>query len=229
MQYLARWTVHRVMRDIVELEHNSVPDEERTPPEDRSPDWYIDGYFKHFAYHSSGRQFRPVSADSDSDIDPETGGWMITGREHALRHVSRAEISSILAEHVEWLIHQTYQLHSSKASSRLFDPNKWRKQWLPDIRRTRQQAAAAGRPWGVWQGFEVPSEYTTEIDEIRWPESSRRKKRAAKKPRVSLSASLRSRGTHCDVQPETAVAIECNDMACSSTRGRGRGRGRHGR
>ncbi|TFK93446.1 hypothetical protein K466DRAFT_580894 [Polyporus arcularius HHB13444] len=185
--YLARWTVHRVMRDIVELEHNSIPDEEWTPPEDRTPDWYIDGYFKYFAYDSSGRQLRVVSAESDSDIDPETGGRMIRGREHALRHVSRAEVSSILAEHIEWLIHQTYTLDSSKTYSQLFDPDKWRKQWLPDIRRTRQQAAAIGRSWGVWQGYEVPSEYTMEIDEIRWPESSRRREKVAKKSRKPAS------------------------------------------
>ncbi|RPD62922.1 hypothetical protein L227DRAFT_651213 [Lentinus tigrinus ALCF2SS1-6] len=191
--YLARWRVLRVVRDIVELDNTDT--EEPTPVEERTPDWFVDRYLKYFAYHSSGRQFRAVHTDSDSDIDPETGGRLIKGHEHILRHVSHSEISSLLAEHAEWLIHQTYQTKFR----RLFDPDKWREQWLPNVRILRYEAEAAGRRWGVWEGYEEVTEYAMEIDEIPWPASiSKGKKKGKKKVTKKSRPAYNATASHSD-------------------------------
>ena len=177
----------RVLRDLVELDYISTKEE--TPIEERTPEWFVDRYLSYMAYHSAGRQRRAITSDSDSDIDPDTGGRLIAGREHILRHVSRAEIASLYAEHAEWLVHQTYQMVTVSSARRSFDPDLWREQWLPEVRRDRQQAKANGRRWGVWVGEEEPVEYAMAIDDIPWPASASKKKKrkTTKKSRVSAS------------------------------------------
>ncbi|TFK93447.1 hypothetical protein K466DRAFT_108993 [Polyporus arcularius HHB13444] len=171
--YLSRWGLYVCLQRLVELERSAGT---LIPPEERTPDWYIDSYFKHYAYHSSGRQYRAVHTESDSDIEPGTNGRMKDRREHPLRHVSRAEMESYLAQHAVWLIQETRLMR--RTAKRLFDPNRWQEEWLPDVRHTRAQAAEAGRRWGLWEGSEVPLE---DIEGFALPSAPSKKKRRTTK------------------------------------------------
>ena len=107
---------------------------------------------KHMAYASEARKYRPhYDSDSDSDLEPGAKGKLIDGREHGLRHVSRAEVLSRIAEHGEWLVAEV-----SQTNRRWIDTNVWER-WLIDVRRMRWEAfKSEGQRWGVWEGDEVP-------------------------------------------------------------------------
>ncbi|KAI0724573.1 hypothetical protein C8T65DRAFT_6385 [Cerioporus squamosus] len=208
--YLSRYRLLACLERLAELETSAGT---AISFKERTPDWYIDAYFKHYAYHSSGRQYRTIHAESDSDIEPGTNGRMKSGREHPLRHVSRAEMESWFAQHAVWLIKAA---RASKHSRRpLFDPDKWQQEWLPEVRCTREEAAQAGRRWGVWEGSEVPTE---DIDDIPLPPApSRRKRRATKKSKRSatgmMPSSAFSYATASSASPYNGGDVyDCNAM-----------------
>ena len=100
------------------------------------------------AQAGAARKHRPVHAsDSDSDLEPRGGGRLRRGREHALRHVPRAEVLSRFAEHGEWLVSQA-RLQQRK----VLDVDSWDAWLRGDVRRMRWQAAQEGRRFGVWEG-----------------------------------------------------------------------------
>ena len=104
-------------------------------------------YMTNHAYYAPQRRHRPIFSSSDLDIKPHTNGQMRSGREHALRHVSRAEIWSKLAQNAEWLVKD----HQLRRMGKFFDVDVW-KHWLPKIERMRRDAAASGRRFGVRDG-----------------------------------------------------------------------------
>ncbi|KAI0335253.1 hypothetical protein GY45DRAFT_1366832 [Cubamyces sp. BRFM 1775] len=150
--YLARYRLYNVMTNLLCLDaglnhHQS----NKTPLSKRTPDWFIDLYMTHMAQHGATRRHRPVhDSDSDSDIEPHSGGRMRDAREHTLRHVSRAEVYSLFATHAEWVVQEVAALRMHK----WLDVDLW-KRWLVDIRRIRRLAAREGVQWGVSDGVEV--------------------------------------------------------------------------
>lgn len=165
LQYLSCYRLYHILSTILKLDADSnTTAANRTPLEQRTPDWYIDLYIKHLAYRGSQRQHRYPCSSSDEDIQRGTDGTMIAGCEHTLRHVSRAEVRSKIAEHAEWLI----QITQEKRFDKLFDVDVW-KGWLHKVRRWRQEAASAGRHFGTYQGstgLPVPIEDVMEVDDL---------------------------------------------------------------
>ncbi len=165
LQYLSCYRLYHILSTILKLDADSnTTAANRTPLEQRTPDWYIDLYIKHLAYRGSQRQHRYPCSSSDEDIQRGTDGTMIAGCEHTLRHVSRAEVRSKIAEHAEWLI----QITQEKRFDKLFDVDVW-KGWLHKVRRWRREAASAGRHFGTYQGstgLPVPIEDVMEVDDL---------------------------------------------------------------
>ncbi|KAI0778204.1 hypothetical protein BD413DRAFT_507472 [Trametes elegans] len=151
IHYLGRYRLMRVLQTLLELEGGTNAYKlAHIPNEQRTPEWFIDVYLHHMARHPVARKHRPVYDSDDSDVEPHTGGQMRKGREHTLRHVSRAEVASLFATHAEWLVEEVKLMKRDK----LFHVPSW-SAWLDDVRRMRHEAAREGRPWGVMQGGDV--------------------------------------------------------------------------
>ncbi|KAI0735151.1 hypothetical protein C8Q76DRAFT_791724 [Earliella scabrosa] len=146
--YLFRYRLYQVIATLLKRDANSdVTTANRVALEQRTPEWFIMLYVTHLAYHGSQRHYRPVFSSSDSDIGDDINGRLRPSREHALRHVSRAEIRSKIAEHAEWLV----QDHQQRRMGKYFDVDVW-EHWLPKVERMRKKAAASGRRFGVFDG-----------------------------------------------------------------------------
>lgn len=101
---------------------------------------------------------------------------MKRGREHVLRHVSRAEVYSRIAEHAEWLIHE----QSMDSMGKWIDVDVWTA-WLRRVDRWRRAARESGRSFGVWDGDGVDIEDYMSVDNLPLPpDPAKRKKKAAK-------------------------------------------------
>ncbi|KAH9898382.1 hypothetical protein C8Q73DRAFT_684671 [Cubamyces lactineus] len=150
--YLARYRLFNVMTNLLCLDAGSNHhNDNKTPLSKRTPDWFVDLYMTHMAQPGASRRYRPVyDSDEDSDIEPESGGRMRGAREHTLRHVSRAEVYSLIATHADWVVQEVAALRQYK----WLDVDLW-KRWLVDIRRTRRLAAREGIQWGISDGVEV--------------------------------------------------------------------------
>ncbi|OSD03420.1 hypothetical protein PYCCODRAFT_1476830 [Trametes coccinea BRFM310] len=149
--YLSRYRVMQVLKDLLALDARSNHwTNNKTPLAVRTPDWFVDLYLTHMAYAGKARRHRPVYDSDDSDIEPGSAGRLRRGREHTLRHVSRAEILSLFAMHAEWLVQQVANMRMNK----WLDVDVW-KAWLVTVRYMRKQAAREGSTWGVWEGAEV--------------------------------------------------------------------------
>ncbi|KAI0655097.1 hypothetical protein C8Q70DRAFT_443807 [Cubamyces menziesii] len=150
--YLARYRLLNVMTNLLCLDAGSNHHSANTTPlSKRTPDWFVDLYMTHMAQHGAARRYRPVhDSDVDSDIEPDKRGRMRDGREHTLRHVSRAEVYSLFAAHAEWVVQEVAAVRMNK----WLDVDLW-KRWLVDIRRVRRLAARKGVKWGVSDGVEV--------------------------------------------------------------------------
>ncbi|KAI0756972.1 hypothetical protein C8Q80DRAFT_1340674 [Daedaleopsis nitida] len=187
--YLSRFRLYHILTKLIELDANSnTIAANQTPLATRTPYWFVDRYMEHMAYRGSQRRHRAIYASSDSDIESGTEGTMRGSREHTLRHVSRAEVVSKIAEHAEWLIHQTEQIQNGK----LFDVKVW-KRWLPRVRCLRMEAAEAGRTWGVWDGAELPVNDDMDVDDLSPPpppppKPKKRKKKLTQRRPASASA-----------------------------------------
>ncbi|KAI9063081.1 hypothetical protein FKP32DRAFT_1573292 [Trametes sanguinea] len=149
--YLSRYRVMQVLKDLLALDARSNHwTNNKTPLAHRTPDWFVDLYLTHMAYAGRARRHRPVYDSDDSDIEPSSAGRLRRGREHTLRHVSRAEILSLFAMHAEWLVQQVANMRMNK----WLDVDIW-KAWLITVRQMRKQAAREGSTWGVWMGGDV--------------------------------------------------------------------------
>ena len=125
------------------------------------------------AQHGAARRYRPVhDSDVDSDIEPDKRGRMRDGREHTLRHVSRAEVYSLFAAHAEWVVQEVAAVRMNK----WLDVDLW-KRWLVDIRRVRRLAARKGVKWGVSDGTEVSLDSVSEeLPPVTLPKPKKGKK-----------------------------------------------------
>ncbi|OJT15824.1 hypothetical protein TRAPUB_3422 [Trametes pubescens] len=167
--YLARFRLHRTLRDLLKLDGECNHHADNTTPMHlRTPAWFVDLYMKYMAQAGEARHWRPVF---DADLDPDVGpnGRMRANREHILRHVSRAEVYSLFAAHAEWLV-QDAELKRSQ----WLNLDAWRA-WVGDINRTRKLAAQEGISWGVAPGVEVSLEEAEDEEDL----SSRLRSRIA--------------------------------------------------
>ncbi|TBU48316.1 hypothetical protein BD309DRAFT_854147 [Dichomitus squalens] len=177
-RYLSRYQLHYTLRTLLALDAGSnTHANNHTKLEKRTPEWFIDLYFKHFAYLGAARQHRPLYIESDSDIERNTAGRMKAGREHTLRHVSRAEVRSRIAEHAKWLIEEQKLNNKNK----WIDVDIWTA-WLGRVGHLRREAKEAGRVFGVWDGADVSLEDDTDLEDLpRRPNPARRKSKPATK------------------------------------------------
>ena len=164
----------KTLHELLALDANiNTHTTNNTPLPHRTPEWFADLYIEHMAYAGEARQHRlHYVSDSDSDVQPCGNGKLRPGREHVLRHVSRAEVLSRIAEHGRWVVQEV-----RKQQKRLIDVDVW-EAWLRDARRIRWEAAQEGRRWGVWEGDEIPLEEPMEED-LPLPVPIRRQKRRA--------------------------------------------------
>ena len=88
----------------------------------RTPNWFVDLFMQH-------------------KVLPENAS-----------RVSRLNILSRFAEHVEWIVDQL-----RRSDHPVADVQVWER-WIPDVRRMRLDAAREGRRWGVWVDDPLPVE-----------------------------------------------------------------------
>ncbi|KAM5536202.1 hypothetical protein V8D89_010101 [Ganoderma adspersum] len=164
-RYLSRYRLHYILRTVLALDAGSnFHANNRTPLEKRTPRWFVERYCKHLALHGPARLHRPIYSQTDSDIERNTPGRMKRGREHVLRHVSRAEVYSRIVEHAEWLIHE----QSMDSMGKWIDVEGWTA-WLRRVDRWRRAAKESGRSFGVWDGDKVNIEDNMSVDDSDLP------------------------------------------------------------
>nr|VWO96736.1 Hemagglutinin-like protein [Ganoderma boninense] len=178
----------------------------RTPLEKRTPKWFVERYCKHLALHGPARLHRPIFSQTDSDIERNTPGRMKRGREHVLRHVSRAEVYSRIAEHAEWLIHE----QSMDSLGKWIDVEVWRA-WLRRLDYWRRMARESGRSFGVWDGDEVDIEDDMSVDDLPLPpDPIKRKKKPTKKNTRRTSGVVAPTGA--DLYPPQLPEVDLSMM-----------------
>ncbi|KAI8995646.1 hypothetical protein BD414DRAFT_248441 [Trametes punicea] len=189
--YLSRYRVMQVLKDLLALDAGSNHfTANKTPLPARTPDWFVNLYLTHMAHAGRARCHRPVyDSEGDSDIEPNSLGRLRRGREHILRHVSRAELYSHFAMHAEWLIQQVANMRMNK----WIDVDVW-KAWLFDVRRIRKEAARAGQRWGTWEGVEVPVHDDSSDDILPRPLGVSRKGKRSQRGGSSTRQSSRASG-----------------------------------
>ncbi|TFK65997.1 hypothetical protein BDN72DRAFT_844913 [Pluteus cervinus] len=81
-----------------------------TSVEDRTPDWLIQKYLSTIVGTDLKHRIIHLDPKDDSDVD-EDGQ---TRRPRHIRHVSRAEVYSVFAEHAEWILAQQLAPHGAR-------------------------------------------------------------------------------------------------------------------
>ncbi|KAH9950350.1 hypothetical protein B0H21DRAFT_723022 [Amylocystis lapponica] len=155
--YLARYRLLKVLKDLIDLDAqtNSRYGDKTTPVSERTPQWFVEVYRTHMASPVTARKRRLVYTSSDSDIEHSSssdssvtrhaGRILRRGREHTLRHLSRAEVFSLLAAHADWI------LQDQEGTQRpILNRDAWRA-WIPEVRRSRRDAERDGVRWGIWE------------------------------------------------------------------------------
>ncbi|KAI0639421.1 hypothetical protein C8Q77DRAFT_1081053 [Trametes polyzona] len=183
--YLRRYRIMQVLKNLLKLDAAcNHHDDNKTPIEDRTPDWFIGLYMKHMAQPGIARRYRPVfDQESDSDVGPD--GRMLGNREHIVRHVSRAEVYSMFAEHAEWIVAQV----AAMSTRRWLDLDSWQL-WLVDIRSTRREADKEGVRWGISPGVDMHLDHnaggendpTSRLQQRLGRKGKKKTKRGAQRP-----------------------------------------------
>ena len=104
-QYLRRWRLFWELQELLALDAGpgrSFKDN-KTPLADRTPEWFVELYMRHKASNEQ-RQYRiHYDSDSDSDVEPGTGGSLKPGHHRAPHNVSWAEIRFRLERDGDWI------------------------------------------------------------------------------------------------------------------------------
>lgn len=157
--YFSRYRVLYDLRQLV------IQFSRSAPLEDRTPEWFVLQYVEHFAYPEHSREIRLVHLPNDEDIDSDCeDGLLVPGRQLRLRHISRAEVRSLLAMHAKWLVADQQKQKQNK----IFDPYVWGR-WIPESKKYRAEARAQGYSWGTYYGerdsYEDSDEAATSDDD----------------------------------------------------------------
>jgi hypothetical protein len=132
--YLCRYQLLSLMRKIVEKEP-------RIPIEDRTINFFVDAYLRHFSFTEWHKHNRWIfDALDDSDVD-ENGHTKLSRHP---RRIHRSEIISMFASQAEWLYNNQ---QSKPAALRLVDLEVW-KTFCDAVIVNRKEAARKGIRWG---------------------------------------------------------------------------------
>ncbi|KAH9482573.1 hypothetical protein JR316_0004673 [Psilocybe cubensis] len=122
--FLERYRLRALVAELVEIDRH-------TPPEDRDIEWAI-------------RQYMDIILPRDK----QKRFFVEPGHQYAprhLRHIPRAYIRSLFAEHAEWLL--AHMIARKQGSANLFDVQKWIS-FCKQARKDSQEAKKAGEMWG---------------------------------------------------------------------------------
>lgn len=184
--YFSRYRVLHDLRTLATIDPTSTSLAERTP------EWFTSKYIEHLAYPEHSKEVRLIFQPGDRDIDPEfNDGRLVPGHRHILRHISRAEVRSLLAMHARWLVED----QKLQKQNKVFDPSVWGS-WLPECQKYRAASHEQGFSWGVFWGGKDPfeeneetfvsddSEDDMEVDEPVPPPSAMNKAGRKQIPRI---------------------------------------------
>lgn len=141
-------------RTLHDLRILATIDPKPTPLADRTPEWFTLKYIEHLTQLEHSKKIRLIFQAKDEDIDPESrDGRLVSGKTRALRHVSRAEVRSLLAMHARWLMKD----QKLQKQNKVFDPYVWGS-WLPECDKYRAESRKEAFSWGDFYGGENPYE-----------------------------------------------------------------------
>lgn len=124
--------------------------ESTTPLYERTPDWFAKLYLEHMAYSADAHDRRIIHDSDDSDIDPDADdiipGKLKEGRSRTLRRIPRAEVLSLIARHVRWLIAD--QRRASR-QTRIIEVDVW-ELWAHRASKAKDAAFKEQVQWGRW-------------------------------------------------------------------------------
>ncbi|PCH33651.1 hypothetical protein WOLCODRAFT_93906 [Wolfiporia cocos MD-104 SS10] len=161
-KYFGRWRTLHVLEQVIGIDSQirSPYGDKTIPLSERTPEWFVNQYLEHMAQAPEARKRRIAYDSSDSDIETETEGKMKGGRERNLRHVSRAEIRSLLATHARWVLE-----HQQERLRKWLDVKVWQN-WVYESDLARKAAAREGIRWGkmIRYGSEADSDSDSDSD-----------------------------------------------------------------
>jgi hypothetical protein len=172
--YLRRYQLLHLMEKIVEKKYK--------PISERTINYFVRVYLKHFAFTERHRYSRWIHGESDSDVD--TDGNTTLPRHP--RPLHRSEVISVFASQAEWILQDQM---SKRSMYRLVDVDIWR-DFCERVQRDRKEAARWGVRWGLAKGMEVELSSDDEPCRVVKPKKLGKGKKYTKrktKARVSLT------------------------------------------
>ncbi|KAI0052895.1 hypothetical protein FA95DRAFT_1509915, partial [Auriscalpium vulgare] len=166
--YLLRYHTFRALQEIVDLDRG------HTPLALRTPEWFVERYMDDFAYPARSRWRRiyynhnASSSEEASDINEKPSQECIDARAGHLthrprhpRHVHRAEIRSVFASHVEWIVEE-HKIRQRK----FLNVESW-SAWVHqvEVSRARARRADPQSQWGRRDEYKVEQEDEEQEDE----------------------------------------------------------------
>lgn len=104
-QYFRRWRLFWELQELLALDAGPGKSfrENKTPLAERTPEWFVELYMRYKASNEQLQYRIHHDSDSDSDIEPGTGGSLKPGHHRAPHNVSRAEICFRLERDGDWI------------------------------------------------------------------------------------------------------------------------------
>ncbi|KAM5536201.1 hypothetical protein V8D89_010100 [Ganoderma adspersum] len=130
VQYFRRWRLFWELQELLALDAGPAKSfrDNKTPLAERTPEWFVELYMRHKASNEQ-RQYRiHYDSDTNSDIEPGTGGSLKPGHHRAPHNVSRAEIRFRLERDGEWIRGQATMNQQCK----WLDADVWTS-WLAEL------------------------------------------------------------------------------------------------
>lgn len=167
--FLSRYRVLHDLKTIYDL-----PSSRRTHMAERTPEWFVSQYIEHLLHREDAEDDPDQRTDSDESDSEEL--YLPPHRRRRARHISRAEVLSLLAMHVRWLIEEQRKQRSDK----LFDPSEWGR-FEAEANKYRQKARLEDLQWGTFRGtitaFEEESDSSSSEDRMDIDEPLHRPRR----------------------------------------------------
>ncbi|KAH9937701.1 uncharacterized protein B0H18DRAFT_867533 [Fomitopsis serialis] len=220
-QYFGRFRTLRTLERIVKIDDKikRARGEPQTPRDERTPDWFAKMYKKYLANPAMARQRRIVWNSDDSDVEEDTEGKLRRGREHVLRHVSTAEVRSLMATHAEWILGD----QQLRKQNRMLDLDVWAK-WVRTSKNARIHAwldrdpakPDIGVKWG-WFDDEDPNGPLSEdeLEDEEPPERPRSKRKS--KAKLGRACAGRTGPPHPEEEEEEGGNIYDPDFSPKSS------------
>ena len=163
---------YRVLHDLRTI--HKLPSSKRTPITERTPEWFVSQYIEHLLHREDTEDDQDQPMDSDESDTEEL--YLPPNRRRRARHISRAEVLSLLAMHVGWLI----QEQKKQRFDKFFDPSEWGR-FEAEANKYRQKARLENLQWGTFRGtvtaFEEENDSSSSEDRMDIDEPSRRPRR----------------------------------------------------